>query len=230
MTADSGRAVSTGWGACLRSRNVRWKECRHGSAVDQAGGSAGGAGCAVQEAAGRAEREKRLEDLAVRVLVAVGERDAAVVDAERRAGQALREMTEDEGLSVPGGDLTECGDRILREAVWLHVASSRTTERMGLKVTKNSMPDSMPGAAERLARGSRSPRTHEARPRRDQAAGSVSAPTPGSAAGLAAIGVSAGRPGGSGRYAALVVAVPGGDCRWWSGAISRAGPRETGIF
>ena len=49
---------------------------------------------------GRAEREKRLEDLAVRVLVAVRERDAAVADAERRAGKALREMTEDEGLSV----------------------------------------------------------------------------------------------------------------------------------
>jgi hypothetical protein len=48
----------------------------------------------------RAEREKRLEDLVVRVLVAVRERDAAVADAERRAGEALREMTQDAGLSV----------------------------------------------------------------------------------------------------------------------------------
>ena len=48
----------------------------------------------------RAEREKRLEGLAVRVLIAVREREAAVADAERRAGTALREMTEDEGLSV----------------------------------------------------------------------------------------------------------------------------------
>lgn len=48
----------------------------------------------------RAEREKRLEDLAVQVLVAMRQRDAAVADAERRAGQALHEMTEDEGLSM----------------------------------------------------------------------------------------------------------------------------------
>jgi hypothetical protein len=43
---------------------------------------------------------KRLEDLVGRVLVAMRERDAAVSDAERRAGQVLRAMTEDEGLSV----------------------------------------------------------------------------------------------------------------------------------
>ena len=48
----------------------------------------------------RAEREKRLEDLAVQVLVAIRERDAAMADADRRAGQALREMTKDDGLSV----------------------------------------------------------------------------------------------------------------------------------
>ena len=36
----------------------------------------------------------------MRVLVAVGERDAAVADAERRAGEALHAMTEDERLSV----------------------------------------------------------------------------------------------------------------------------------
>jgi hypothetical protein len=58
----------------------------------------------------RAEREKRLEDLAVRVLVAMRQRDAAVADAERRAGQALREMTEDEGLSV------RCGEEITTRA------------------------------------------------------------------------------------------------------------------
>jgi hypothetical protein len=59
----------------------------------------------------RAEREKRLEDLAVRVLVALRERDAAVVDAEGRAGQALREMTEDHGLSVREA-VEWCGDEI----------------------------------------------------------------------------------------------------------------------
>ena len=48
----------------------------------------------------RADRERRLEALAVAVLTALGERDALVRDAERRAGQALLTMTEDEGLSV----------------------------------------------------------------------------------------------------------------------------------
>jgi hypothetical protein len=48
----------------------------------------------------RADRERRLEALAVAVLTALAERDALVRDAERRAGQALRTMTDDEGLSV----------------------------------------------------------------------------------------------------------------------------------
>jgi hypothetical protein len=34
------------------------------------------------------------------VLTALGERDALVQDAERRASQALRTMTDDEGLSL----------------------------------------------------------------------------------------------------------------------------------
>jgi hypothetical protein len=48
----------------------------------------------------RADRERRLEALAVAVLTAFGERDALIRDAERRDGQALRTMTEDEGLSA----------------------------------------------------------------------------------------------------------------------------------
>ena len=47
----------------------------------------------------RADRERRLEALAVAVLTALGERDGAVKDAEKRAGEALRAMS-DEGLSV----------------------------------------------------------------------------------------------------------------------------------
>ena len=50
----------------------------------------------------RADRERRLEGLAVAVMTALGERDRAVRDAERRAGQALRMMTDDEGVSVRG--------------------------------------------------------------------------------------------------------------------------------
>ena len=48
----------------------------------------------------RAERERRMEGLAVEVMTALGERDAAVRGAERRACAALQTMTDEEGLSV----------------------------------------------------------------------------------------------------------------------------------
>src|SRR5215207_5846022 len=59
----------------------------------------------------RADRERRLEALAVDVLTALGEGDALVRETERRAGQALRTMTEDEGLSVREA-VKWCGDGI----------------------------------------------------------------------------------------------------------------------
>jgi hypothetical protein len=46
-----------------------------------------------------ADRERRLEALAVAALTALAERDALVRDAEQRGGQALRTMTEGEDLS-----------------------------------------------------------------------------------------------------------------------------------
>src|SRR5215207_10555569 len=48
----------------------------------------------------RAQRERRLDNLAVELHVALGERDAAVAGIERRAGQALHAMTGDEGLTL----------------------------------------------------------------------------------------------------------------------------------
>lgn len=63
----------------------------------------------------RQEREKRLEDLAVTALVAVGK----IAECERSAGEALRAMTEDEGLTL--GEAVEwCGAEFgLREATRL---------------------------------------------------------------------------------------------------------------
>jgi hypothetical protein len=83
----------------------------------------------------RAEREKRLEGLAVRVLIAVRERDAAVADAERRAGKALRELTEDEGLSVREA-VAWCGDELTtREARRLrHLAQDGTASEPKVEV------------------------------------------------------------------------------------------------
>ena len=48
----------------------------------------------------RVEKERRMTDLAEHVMVAIGERDQAVAAAEARAGEALREWTEAEGLTL----------------------------------------------------------------------------------------------------------------------------------
>ena len=48
----------------------------------------------------RAERDRRIEALAVDALTALEERKAAIAGCERRAGQALRDLTAREGLSV----------------------------------------------------------------------------------------------------------------------------------
>jgi hypothetical protein len=65
------------------------------------------------------ERAKRLEDLAVQVMTAVGERDAAVAEAEKRAGNALHEMTTVQGLTLREA-VEWCGDQIgVREATRL---------------------------------------------------------------------------------------------------------------
>jgi len=67
----------------------------------------------------RIERERRVVDLAEQVMVAIGQRDAAVAEAEKRAGEALRELTEREGLSL--GEAVEwCGETVtVREATRL---------------------------------------------------------------------------------------------------------------
>ena len=67
----------------------------------------------------REDRERRVIELAERVMIAIGERDAALAETERRAGEALRELTEHEGLSL--GEAVEwCGETVtVREAMRL---------------------------------------------------------------------------------------------------------------
>ena len=78
----------------------------------------------------RADRERRLEALAVAVLTALGERDALVRDAERRATQAVRTMIDDEGLS-------------LREAVeWCGGGALTVREVTQLRQLAHDPPDS----------------------------------------------------------------------------------------
>ena len=67
----------------------------------------------------REKRERRVIDLAEQVMVAIGERDAAVAETEKRAGEALRELTEREGLSLSEA-VEWCGDTVsVREATRL---------------------------------------------------------------------------------------------------------------
>lgn len=67
----------------------------------------------------RAKRERRMTDLAERVMVAIGQRDAAVAETEQRAGDALGELTGDEGLSLREA-VEWCGQTVtLREAARL---------------------------------------------------------------------------------------------------------------
>jgi hypothetical protein len=89
----------------------------------------------------RAGRERRLEGLAVAVLTALGVRDGAVRDAERRAGEALRTMTNKEGLSVREAvDRCGSGGLTVREVTRLRrlahdrqtsTADERSTSRGG---------------------------------------------------------------------------------------------------
>ena len=78
-----------------------------------------------------ADWERRLEGLAVAVLTALGERDASVLDTERRAGVALRTMTIDDCLSVrerssgaPGA--SQCGMWPGCAAWWASLRSAYT--------------------------------------------------------------------------------------------------------
>jgi hypothetical protein len=80
-----------------------------------------------------ADRERRLEALAVEVLTALGERDAVVGDAERRAGQALRTMTDEGGFApaiasiwkhLSGLDPELAGGPALRALGWWRVSAT----------------------------------------------------------------------------------------------------------
>ena len=79
---------------------------------------------AVKRRNAREEWERRVIDLAERVMVAIGERDAAVTKTEKRAGEALRELTQREGLSL--GEAVEwCGETVtVREATRLRRLAS----------------------------------------------------------------------------------------------------------
>ena len=90
----------------------------------------------------REERERRVIDLAEQVMVAIGQRDAAVAETEKRAGEGLRELTEVEGLSL--GEAVEwCGETVtVREATRLRRLANADGEP-----TRDGRDDSDDGAA-----------------------------------------------------------------------------------
>ncbi|WP_162801916.1 hypothetical protein [Ornithinimicrobium murale] len=70
----------------------------------------------AQALSDRRARERRWSDLGVAVVVALAERDQAVLAHERAAGEALRELTEDEGVTLREA-VTWCGEGLsVREA------------------------------------------------------------------------------------------------------------------
>lgn len=79
----------------------------------------------------REEGERRLTDLAEQVLVAVAERDAAVVEAEQRMGGALREFTEVEGLTLREA-VAWCDEAVtVREAARLRRLAEQSPATVG---------------------------------------------------------------------------------------------------
>ena len=143
-------------------------------------------------------------DLAEQVMVAIGERDAAVAETEKRAGDALRELTEVEGLSL--GEAVEwCGETIDRAGGDAAAAAGRTGRRRGDRGRRGR----------RAGRRTRRPRVGERVPvrRLDDA-------------GLAAVAAAIADPAVLARYRAKVATVPGSECLWWTGAVSGRSERE----
>ena len=80
----------------------------------------------------RAEQERRRSALAVTVVTALAERDALVVACEARAGEALRTLTEAEGLT-------------LREAVQWCGGVEQLTVREAARLRKVEATGATPG-------------------------------------------------------------------------------------
>lgn len=95
----------------------------------------------------RADREKRISNLAESVMRAVWERDAFVVESERRAGAALRALIEVEGLTLREA-LTWCGEAVtVREANRLRaLPAPETAERTDNKTTPKTASEAAPSA------------------------------------------------------------------------------------
>lgn len=82
----------------------------------------------------RVQRERRLSARGVDVMVALGERDETVRRAEQRAGEALRKMTADDGLSL---------DEVVQ---WCGVGLTRREAARLCSLAQASTAEPVPGA------------------------------------------------------------------------------------
>ena len=82
----------------------------------------------------RAERDRRCGGLAVSVATALAERDAVVAVYEKRAGEALARLTDEEGLTLREA-VQWCGDALtFREAARLRrLAGAAPTKDEGAR-------------------------------------------------------------------------------------------------
>ena len=102
----------------------------------------------------RAERERRCSALAVAVATALAERDAVVAGLERRAGEAIVQLTDVEGLSLREA-VRWCGDALsFRDAARLRrlAGEPATDEQSGSGPGSGPAPrppasNTSPGAA-----------------------------------------------------------------------------------
>jgi hypothetical protein len=93
----------------------------------------------------RAERERRVMELAEEVMVAIGERDEVVAATEQRAAQALRSLTQVEGLSLSEA-AAWCGDTLsVAEARRIRDLPDTQLPDTGLPETNLSGTGTLPG-------------------------------------------------------------------------------------
>jgi hypothetical protein len=78
-----------------------------------------------------AERDRRLEKLAIEALTVLGERDATMAATEQRAGAASQAMITDESLTVSDAVQRVCRSKIgHREAARLRQLTAQAQQRL----------------------------------------------------------------------------------------------------
>lgn len=164
---------------------------------------------AVKRRTEREGRERRIIGLAERVMVVIGERDQAVAETEKRAGAALRESIEGEGLSL--GEAVEwCAETVtVREATRLRRLAREPQARDSDRPGDRDGPQGWDGAALRAA-----------------GSGGAGPVRRGDDAGLAAVAAAITDLAGLARLPREGRHGAGQRVLWWTGAVAGRSERE----